>query len=374
MLDVRQLVKTFPAESNGAGARVRAVDGVSFHVEPGRIFTLLGPSGSGKTTVLRCIAGLETPEAGEVVVAGRPLFSAERRVNVTASERGLGMVFQSYAIWPHMTVWEHAAFPLSAAPRRRRPPRAQVRERVERALATVRLEHLAGRRATDLSGGEQQRVALARALVMEPPLLLLDEPLSNLDAGLRVEMRDELGAVQRELGVTCLYVTHDQEEALAISNSVAVMRGGRIEQAGEPRELYERPSSRFVADFIGRANLIEGTVHGHGRDGSVVVRAPQGELLAAGEDVRPGDGATVVVRPERLELRPAAGTPVENGWVGTVRTRAFLGDAVDHVVEVGGLDLRVRSPASLSLAPGTRIVLRFPPEPLPLLPGEPSDG
>jgi iron(III) transport system ATP-binding protein len=374
VLHVTNLVKTFPAQNGDAGARVRAVDGVSFDLEPGRIFTLLGPSGSGKTTVLRCISGLETPEAGEIVVADRPLFSAERGVDVAVSERGLGMVFQSYAIWPHMTVWQHAAFPLTAAPRRRRPPRTQVRDRVERALATVRLEHLAGRRATDLSGGEQQRLALARALVMEPPLLLLDEPLSNLDARLRVEMRDELRTVQHELGITCLYVTHDQEEALAISNSVAVMCAGRIEQVAEPRELYQQPASRFVADFIGRANLIGGVVQGRGGDGTIVVRARQGDLLAAGHGLRTGEDATVVVRPELLELAPADGTPIETPWVGTVRTRAFLGDAVDHAVEIEGLELRVRTAASLSLAPGTRIVLRFPAEPLPALPGGPSDA
>jgi iron(III) transport system ATP-binding protein len=366
MLELRGLVKTFPPD-NGASARTPAVDGISLDIPPGRIFTLLGPSGCGKTTTLRCIAGLETPDAGEIAVAGRLLFSSDRRVNVPASERGLGMVFQSYAIWPHMTVWEHAAFPLVAAPRRRRPPRAEILRRAERALAAVRLERLASRRATDLSGGEQQRLALARALVLEPPLLLLDEPLSNLDVRLRQELREELLDVQREVGVTSLYVTHDQEEALAISETVAVMRGGRIEQVGTPADVYDRPGSRFVADFLGRANLVEGVVQRAVGGATVVVRTPEGELRASGAALAAGQPVTVIVRPERVELSNPPGRQEANGWLGTVRSRAFLGDAVEHVVDVGRLELRVRTPASSSRAPGTSVAVRFPGEPLPAL-------
>jgi iron(III) transport system ATP-binding protein len=209
---------------------------------------------------------------------------------------------------------------------------------------------------------------------MEPPLLLLDEPLSNLDARLRVHMRDELRAIQSQLGVTCVYVTHDQEEALAISSSVAVMRDGRIEQVGGPGEIYGRPRSRFVADFIGRANLLEGIVDGVAEGGTVIVHAPQGELRVAADGLRSGEAATVVVRAEVLGLEPLEGAPEAGEWAGTVRTRAFLGDAVDHVVDVDGLELRVRSPASVSIAPGTRIALRFPHEPLPILPGGASEG
>src|SRR2546422_4589811 len=229
------------------GNAVRAAQDVSFEVPPGKLFTLLGPSGCGKTTTLRSIAGLERPRAGEILVGGEIIYSSTKQVFVPPNRRGLGMVFQSYAIWPHMTVFENAAFPLQVG--KKRSPRKQIQERVMRVLKVVALEEMAERQATDLSGGQQQRLALARALVLEPPLLLLDEPLSNLDAKLREEMRFELKRLQRELGITGIYVTHDQVEALAMSNRVAVMRDGRIEQVGAPRAVYESPSSRFVADF-----------------------------------------------------------------------------------------------------------------------------
>jgi iron(III) transport system ATP-binding protein len=371
MLELRDLVKTF-APDNGASGRTRAVDGISLEVPPGRIFTLLGPSGCGKTTTLRCIAGLERPDAGEVSVDGRLLFSSDQGVNVPASERGLGMVFQSYAIWPHMTVWQHAAFPLAAAPRRRRPSRAEIRRRAERALVAVQLDGLAARRATDLSGGEQQRLALARALVLEPPLLLLDEPLSNLDVRLRQELREEILAVQREVGVTSLYVTHDQEEALAISETVAVMRDGQIEQVGTPTDVYNRPGSRFVADFLGRANLVDGVVRRAVDRETVIVSTPHGDLRATTVGLKAGRAVTVIVRPERVELATPEDELGGNGWLGTVRSRAFLGDAVEHIVEVGSLKLRVRTPAAAMRAPGTSVAVRFPGEPLPALPaGEP---
>jgi iron(III) transport system ATP-binding protein len=254
MLTITELVKTFPPGRGERAGRVRAVDDISFDVEDGELFTLLGPSGCGKTTTLRCVAGLETPDSGEITIGDRVLYSSKRRIRVSANERGLGMVFQSYAIWPHMNVYRNVAFPLQVLPRSRRPGRKQLRDRVERVLAVVQLDQLAGRQATDLSGGQQQRLALARALVMEPPLLLLDEPLSNLDAKLREDMRFELKRLQRELGITGVYVTHDQVEALAMSNRVAVMRAGKIEQVGRPREVYEAPKSRFVADFIGTSS------------------------------------------------------------------------------------------------------------------------
>ena len=350
MLRVEGLVKSFSAEK-------RAVDGVSIEVAAGEVFTLLGPSGCGKTTTLRCIAGLERAEEGEIALAGRVVFSAGRGLSVPAHERGLGVVFQSYAIWPHMSVYENVAFPLSAAPRRRRPSRTAIRERVERLLDSVRLLALADRPATDLSGGEQQRLALARALVTEPPLLLLDEPLSSLDFGLRRELRGELQRIQSELGVAFLYVTHDQEEALAVSTHVAVMRAGRVEQVGEPREVYERPGSRYVADFIGAANLVDGTV----ADGGV---STSGGVIPAAVDLPAGSPVTVVARGEQVELMPAEGAP--NGWRGTIRARSFLGDAVEYVVDVGGLELRVRAASARPLEPGADVDVRFPDDPLVL--------
>ena len=326
---------------------VTAVDGVVFEVEEGDVFTLLGPSGCGKTTTLRCIAGLESPDAGEIVLGGRPL------TNVPANRRGLGMVFQSYAIWPHMNVYDNVAFPLTVAPRAQRPRRTERRERVERALATVKLDALAAKRATDLSGGQQQRLALARALVLEPPLLLLDEPLSNLDAPLREELRFELQRLQRELGVTSVYVTHDQAEALALSSVVGVMRQGRIEQVAQPRELYERPGSAFVADFIGTTNLIEAVVES-GSNGSYSVRTPAGAVRASSSTpLSAGAEVLVAVRPEDVRLDG-------DGWPGHVRQQAFLGDAIDLVVAVGGLELRVRCTPADAPAPGTQVSVSLP--------------
>jgi iron(III) transport system ATP-binding protein len=353
LLSVEGLRKAFPARDGGT---VAAVDGISFDVDEGEVFTLLGPSGCGKTTTLRSLAGLELPDEGEIALAGRTLFSAARGVAVPANARGLGMVFQSYAIWPHMNVFDNVAFPLVVAPRRRRLPRPAIRARVARALATVKLEGLARRPATDLSGGQQQRLALARALVMEPALLLLDEPLSNLDAPLREEMRFELQRLQRELGVTVIYVTHDQTEALALSSVIAVMRDGRIEQTARPRDLYSRPSSRFVADFIGMSNMIEAVVEG-AHNGTYSVRTSHGPVRAtSAETLRPGTPVILVVRPEEIRV-DADGSA---GWKGRIVEQAFLGDVVDLVVAVDSLELRVRCPPASAPAPGTAVSVSLP--------------
>ena len=368
MLTVTNLVKTFPA-SRGERRRVHAVDGITLDVAQGELFTLLGPSGCGKTTTLRSIAGLESPDAGEIVLAGRTLFSSEQRVRVPANERGLGMVFQSYAIWPHMNVFKNVAFPLQVLPRRRRPARAEIRERVERALAVVQLDELAGRSATDLSGGQQQRLALARALVMEPPLLLLDEPLSNLDAKLREEMRFELKRLQREIGITAIYVTHDQVEALAMSNRIAVVRDGKLEQVGKPREIYERPASRFVADFIGTSNFIDGVVES--RDGDVYLVTTDDGALRVRSDRAFDAGARVVVsaRPEHITLAASMNGTGPNLWRGRVEARAFLGESVDHVVMVGSRELRVRCNSAVSIPPATDVSVAFGDEAFTLIPG-----
>ena len=349
MLGVAGLRKSFGS--------VEAVRGVSFTIDEGAFLSLLGPSGCGKTTTLRCIAGLERPDAGTVSVGGRALFDAEAGTDVSASERRLGMVFQSYAIWPHMTVRENVAFPLSAAPRRRRPARGEAAERVERALEVVRLGDLGERRATDLSGGQQQRLALARALALEPPLLLLDEPLSNLDARLREEVRAELQRIQREVGVTTLYVTHDQGEALALSDVVAVMRAGEIEQLGSPRDVYARPTSEFVASFVGAANLVPGEVLGR-ENGHVAIGTGHGALLVPQRDGAPEEQrrrVQVVVRPEHVVL----GAEAEAGWDGRIVSSSFLGDAVEHVVVVGDLTLRARGAAHSTLEPGARVSVAF---------------
>jgi iron(III) transport system ATP-binding protein len=359
VLEIQNLVKTFPPGRGEKHGRVYAVHELTVDVRDGEMFTLLGPSGCGKTTTLRCIAGLETPDSGRIAIGERVLYSSERRIRVPANERGLGMVFQSYAIWPHMDVFKNVAFPLQVLPRRQRPSRRALRERVERALVTVKLDHLASRQATDLSGGQQQRLALARALVMEPPLLLLDEPLSNLDAKLREEMVFELKRLQRELGLTAIYVTHDQVEALAMSNRVAVMRDGKIEQVGKPREIYEAPRSRFVADFIGTSNFIDGVVEAR-ENGLYTVRTPDGELrIRSDADFAVGSPVFVSARPEHVELSQGSNGGGPNRWQGRVEARAFLGESVDHVVSVGTREIRARCNSKISIPPLSDVTITF---------------
>jgi iron(III) transport system ATP-binding protein len=357
MLKVSELTRTFPATKAGDQEAVTAVDDISLELEPGELFTMLGPSGCGKTTTLRCIAGLEHPDRGEIVLGERVLFSSAKKITVDANQRGLGMVFQSYAIWPHMNVFRNIAFPLEVLPRKRRPSKAEIRERVERVLTVVQLDHLAGRAATDLSGGQQQRLALARALVMEPPLLLLDEPLSNLDAKLREGMRFELKRLQRDLGVTAVYVTHDQVEALAMSTRIAVMRAGRIEQLGRPREIYNTPASRFVADFIGSANFITGEVVGGSRTEGYDVRTIHGVIHATSlSDHTVGQEVLLTVRPESMSLEEVN----ESGTgVGEVIGRAFLGDGVDHIVAFGEQTLRVKTSPKISIPEQTKVRVVF---------------
>jgi iron(III) transport system ATP-binding protein len=334
------------------GQVVRAAQDVSFEVPAGRLFTLLGPSGCGKTTTLRSIAGLERPVAGEIRVGDQVMFSKD--VFVPPNRRGLGMVFQSYAIWPHMSVFENAAFPL-------RVSRKFSREKVLRVLKTVALEDFADREATKLSGGQQQRLALARALVMEPRLLLLDEPLSNLDAKLRERMRFELKRLQRELGITTVYVTHDQSEALALSHSIAVMNAGRIEQIGSPRDIYERPRNQFVADFVGSTNFLEARVLSRDGDFYRVSSQIGGMKVLATDPLASDEIVTISVRPEDIELTEAR-KDGDNAWEGTVYQKVFLGEAVDFVVAIGDHHLQCKAHPSLRTRVGDPIFLRMDPE------------
>jgi len=334
------------------GQVVRAAQDVAFEVPAGKLFTLLGPSGCGKTTTLRSIAGLERPVAGEIRVGGDVVFS--KNVFIPPNRRGLGMVFQSYAIWPHMTVFENAAFPL-------RVSRKFSKEKVLRVLKTVALEDFADREATKLSGGQQQRLALARALVMEPRLLLLDEPLSNLDAKLRERMRFELKRLQRELGITTVYVTHDQSEALALSHSIAVMNGGRIEQIGSPREIYERPRNQFVADFVGSTNFLEARVLS--REGNFYRVSSQigGMKVLATDPLANDEIVTISVRPEDIELSERKNDG-PNVWEGTVYQKVFLGESVDFVVTVGEHQLQCKAHPSLRTRVEETIYLSADPE------------
>ena len=357
MLKVENLCTEYP---NERGETVRAAQDVSFEVPEGKLFTLLGPSGCGKTTTLRSIAGLERPRSGEISVAGRVVYSSERGIFIAPNRRGFGMVFQSYAIWPHMNVFQNAAFPLVVGARRF--GKREIRDRVMRVLSAVQLDAFAEREATKLSGGQQQRLALARALAMEPQLLLLDEPLSNLDAKLRELMRFELKRLQRDLRITTVYVTHDQSEALALSHSIAVMNEGRIQQVGSPREVYEKPRSRFVADFVGTTNFLDGTVLSRGAAGDSRVRTGIGDIeIAQGDELREGERVLVSVRPEDVllaEARPEGG----NVWQGRVDQKVFLGDFVDFQVKVGDRVLLSRCHPSLRTPVGEAIYVKLDPE------------
>ncbi|NUR08124.1 MAG: ABC transporter ATP-binding protein [Nocardioidaceae bacterium] len=390
MLTIDHLVKSFEGEKlkrrkrkqaqqsqqgdDALPSRVFAVNDVSLEVQTGELFTLLGPSGCGKTTTLRSIAGLETPDSGTITVDERVLFSAKgsngngRAVNVPANKRELGMVFQSYAIWPHMSVFDNVAFPLQVKPRNQRPGKAEIEQRVHRVLETMELRKYADRQATKLSGGQQQRLALARAIVIEPSLLLLDEPLSNLDAKLRESLRYELKRLQRELGITSIYVTHDQIEALALSSHVAVMREGNVVQLGKPRDIYQNPRSKFVAEFIGTSNFIPGTV-ASSDGGHYSVETTEGRLtLESAASMPAGTEVVASIRPECVGLHTERPGNVPNVWEGKVTTRAFLGDAVDHVVVVGKHEIRARCAPTVSVEPGTTVFLHLEDDKLSLVP------
>jgi iron(III) transport system ATP-binding protein len=357
MLSVRNITTEY---RNGRIA-VQAARDISFEVAKGKLFTLLGPSGCGKTTTLRSIAGLERPVSGEIEAAGRVVFSARQNIFVALNRRNFGMVFQSYAIWPHMTVLQNASFPLEV---RGGLSRSAIRERAMRVLDSVALAQLADREATKLSGGQQQRLALARALVMEPDLLLLDEPLSNLDARLRERMRLELKRIQRELSITTLYVTHDQAEALALSHEIAVMNEGRIVQIGNPRSVYEKPRDRFVAEFIGSSNFIDGEVlGGDTRAGAWRVRTKLGDLSAFSEaPLSARAKVTVSVRPENVEVHDSDPGGTANLFQAVIEAKIFQGDFSEFQLRAGDVVLLARTHPSLRTPTGHSVFLRLAPE------------
>jgi iron(III) transport system ATP-binding protein len=370
MLRVEQLTKIFANSTDQIAGGIREA---SFALEPGTFFTLLGPSGCGKTTTLRCVAGLETPDQGVIAVDGRVLFDAGARINVPVEQRAVGMVFQSYAIWPHMTVAENVAFPFTVS-KRRRYSRAEIEEGVRRALAIVDLDGFEQRPAPQLSGGQQQRVALARAIVHEPRLLLLDEPLSNLDAQLRDEMRGELKRLQHKIGITTVYVTHDQSEALALSDRIAVIDRGRISQIGSPEDIYFRPVNPFVARFVGATNLLSGRL--------LAVSAGRGEVevldgcrirCLVPQEIPDPSAVAVSIRPESISLVARQGEPNgdANRIAGHVSAATFLGSArrVD-VVSSDGVTLQVTTPADLPLPADGEVWLLFGPERTVALPGK----
>jgi iron(III) transport system ATP-binding protein len=356
LIQVKSLVKTF---SDRRSKQVKAVNEVSFKVEEGRFYTLLGPSGCGKTTTLRCIAGLEKPDSGEIEVAGELVYSSFRRTYVAAHRRPIGMVFQSYAIWPHLSVFENVAFPLRVGKESHREE--SIRDKVRRALELVELAQLEERMATQLSGGQQQRLALARALVREPKVLLLDEPLSNLDAKLRERMRGELRELQRRLGITTLYVTHDQMEALSMSNVIAVMSSGVIVQEGPPREIYLQPRDPFVAQFIGSTNQMNGVLASVGHNGTASVRTDFGELSCSlTTSIAAGARVAVMVRPEDIVLHDRRPENSPNVVEGKVVTIMFLGEYLDCTIQIGQYFLQTHQRHSVELRRGDAIWVELP--------------
>jgi iron(III) transport system ATP-binding protein len=337
---------------------VGAVRGVSFTIREGEFYTLLGPSGCGKTTTMRCIAGLEHTEQGEISIHGKLVSSPGKNVFVPPNKRDIGMVFQSYAIWPHMTVFQNVAFPLNVAGIR--TGSKEMRVRVEEALLLVEMEDYVDRFATQLSGGQQQRLALARAIVRRPALLLLDEPLSNLDARLRDTMRTELRSLQRRLGITTLYVTHDQTEALSMSSRIAVMQDGQIVQEASPRELYRSPANAFVAEFLGVSNRIPCTVAETGAASDCAVDTSFGRVrLTSPGATSTGATGVVTIRPEHLRLhRSRAALP--NAFAARIASISFFGEQSECHVEVNGATLRARVPSDTEFAGGDDVWLELP--------------
>jgi len=356
-LTIEGLVKEFQGG-------VRAVDDVSLTIREGEFVTLLGPSGCGKTTTLNCVAGLERPEAGRIAVGTAVLTDIARRVVVPPERRDLGMVFQSYALWPHMTVHDNLAFGL----RLRKVPRAEMAKRITETLELVELGGLGKRYPYQLSGGQQQRVALARAVVAQPRVLLLDEPLSNLDAKVRERARFWLRDLQRRLGITAVYVTHDQAEALAISDRVAVMSAGRVLQYAPPSDIYERPGSRFVAEFIGRSSFLRGEVVRVASGRAEVRLAGSGTVVSAAstaDATAPGDHVVLAVRSERIDMHGE--NAAENVVRARIKSYVYAGAEYEYILDTPEGELRASSQRAVS---GPEVRLHLPPDGIVVLPEE----
>ncbi|OGA46780.1 MAG: hypothetical protein A3F74_23445 [Betaproteobacteria bacterium RIFCSPLOWO2_12_FULL_62_58] len=365
MLTVMNLKKQYRHRTSEPGAGVM---GISFDVPERAFFTLLGPSGCGKTTTLRCIAGLEEPDSGRIIIRGDEVYNSDTGRITPVNERGIGMVFQSYAVWPHMTVFENAAFPLRVAKRRRYSGK-EIANRVKAVLEMVGLGGFEKRPSTMLSGGQQQRLAVARALVHQPTLLLLDEPLSNLDAALRHQMRSELKRLQKDTGVTTVYVTHDQSEALAISDTVAVMSKGLIVQVGNPTEIYNRPNTEFVAGFIGTINLLRGRLETDVNvPGIGAVETRLGPVHCSFmTSAKAGREIAMVCRPEDIVLVRADSTqasqlPKVNLFQGVVVESLFAGETTEYVIEMEGTCIRVHSRFDSALVAGKQVFIQMSPD------------
>ena len=365
MIVVEGLLKSFQTKTE----KVLAVNNISFEVAAGEMVTLLGPSGCGKTTSLRCVAGLERPERGKIIINERVVVDTDKEIFSPAHLRRLGMVFQSYAIWPHMNVLQNVAYALEGE----RMSRSERKKRAMEVLDVVKLSALADRPATRLSGGQQQRVAIARALAGYPDALLFDEPLSNLDAKLRAEMRTELRKLQKQIGLTSIYVTHDQAEALAISDWIIVMHNGKIMETGRPTEIYRYPRHIFTAQFIGETNLIPGrvvTIDRAGKQASVDTRVGKFVGVSTRNDIREGDKVKISIRPEDLLLAPSTEEKTWNQFKAQVEITAFAGSVVEAELRCGEYRIQCLFGRDTNLTPGTEISLGFSPEVCVVLPDD----
>jgi iron(III) transport system ATP-binding protein len=350
-LDVRDLRKQFSADRP-------AVDGVSFHVPSGEIVVLLGPSGCGKTTTLRCVAGLEHSTAGWISIGGRLVSSPADGVQVPARLRNIGMVFQSYAVWPHMTVRQNVAYPL----RHRRVPRAELERRTGDVLALVGLSEFADRSVVSLSGGQMQRVALARSLVYEPQLLLLDEPLSNLDAQLRLRLRDDLRRIIKQAGVTAVYVTHDQAEAVVLGDRIGVMRDGKLLQMATPDEIYNRPADLFVASFTGASSLLTGRVLERNGQFGIIEAGGQRLKVLMTPDVKAGEAVKIAVRPENVRLGAQGQAAADNRFTARIAGQRYQGtQTIYELAVLGGRLEALELGTSMRHAVGSDVEVVLPP-------------
>jgi iron(III) transport system ATP-binding protein len=352
LIEIKNLLKRYK--------KVVAVNHIDLEVNEGEMLTLLGPSGCGKTTTLRCIAGLETPEDGDIVIDGKPMLSEGF---IHSSQRGIGMVFQNYAVWPHMRVFNNVAYGLKI----KKVSKKDIQERVLEVLELVGLEGLGERYPSQLSGGQQQRVALARALVGNPKVLLLDEPLSNLDAKLREKMRFEIKSLVKRMGITSVYVTHDQAEAMVISDRIAVMDSGDIVQVGTAQEIYKKPANKFVADFIGTMNFMSGEIVQTPRDGDAVcVRTEFSEAVLCQTDsitqATPGKEVFVSIRPEDVEVFTQPPQDKENLFKGVIAHKAYLGNFLYFFIDVNGTRIQAQVPHGLPQEEGQEVHLFLDPE------------
>ena len=368
MVQIASLEKYFGEDKE----RVHVLKGVTLNIPEGSLYTFLGPSGCGKTTTLRCVAGLERPDGGKISIAGQTVFASGERVYVPTNKRPIGMVFQSYAIWPHMTVAENVAYPLTI----QRRPKDEVKRRVGDVLKIVGLDGLEDRPAPKLSGGQQQRVAFARAIVAEPDVLLLDEPLSNLDAALREQMCAEFKALQRRTNITTIFVTHDQAEALAISDQIAVMYAGTLIEVGAPHQLYSRPTRRFTATFLGLTNLIDGKIvelHGDAQPGKIQTKKGLLSFIPA-PGLKQDQAAVISIRPENIPLYKDRPQGLENILEGKITEAIFMGDAYQCKVAVGDDLLAVHTHPFNSVSPGDKVYLQLDPKSCNGLPADDKEG